>query len=215
MKRIITTLIFSISINLTFAQFDENNVIYSSGEVNFGNYVGIDMNLNYVYKEKYSFKIGYTGNLRKPISLPENYSPGLIGIFYFWLINPYDKFENYQIGLGRTYILNEKGTIGANLSFGLGYTTIREPENWEFIKDANFVENYTWNYRMYNTVSLIINPKIEFPFTRYYGFTISPMLQINKDRTYFGIGIGHMIGLLRKKNLTKTLGYKKFGGIRC
>jgi hypothetical protein len=200
MKRIITVLIFSISINLTNAQqFDKNNAIYSSGEMNLGNYVGIDMNLNYVYKEKYSFKIGYTENFRKPKSLPENYSPGLIGIFYLGYLNPYDQLRNFQIGLGRTYNLNENGTIRANFLLGLGYTTIREPENWEFIQDAYFVENYTWNYTMYNTVSLIINPKIEFPFTRYYGLTISPMLQINKDRTYFGIGIGHMIGLLRKK----------------
>ena len=60
-------------------------------------------------------------------------------------------------------------------------------------------ENYTWIYNKYNTVNLIINPKIEFPFTRYFGLTISPMLQINKDRTYFGIGIGQMIGLLRSR----------------
>ena len=67
------------------------------------------------------------------------------------------------------------------------------------INDTFLTENYTWNYKKYNTLSLIINPKIEFPFTRFYGLTISPMLQINKDRTYFGIGIGHMIGLLRKR----------------
>ena len=67
------------------------------------------------------------------------------------------------------------------------------------IDDAFLTENYTWNYKTHNTLSLIINPKIEFPFTRFYGLTISPMLQINKDRTYVGIGIGQMIGLLRNR----------------
>ncbi len=199
MKQIIAILIFSIGIHLANAQFDENNAIYSTGELNLGNYFGVDFNLNYVYKEKYTFKIGYTGNIRKPKSQPENYTSGLTGLLSFGLANPYDQFENYQLGFGEIYNLNKSGTIRANLSIGLGYTTIREPENWKFINEAFLTENYTWNYKKYNTVSLIINPKIEFPFTRFYGLTISPMLQINKDRIYFGIGIGHMFGLLRKR----------------
>ena len=60
-------------------------------------------------------------------------------------------------------------------------------------------ENYTYEYSKFNTVSLIISPKIEFPFSRIYGLTISPLIQINKDRTYLGVGIGQMMGLLRKR----------------
>ena len=199
MKRIITILIFSISIIQVNAQFDENNAIYSTGELNLGNYIGFDINLNYVYKEKYSFKLGYTGNIRQPKSQPEDYTSGLTGILLFGLANPYDQLENYQIGVGKIYKINQSGTIRLNASIGLGYTVIREPENWERIDNGFLAENYTWNYNKYNTVSLIINPKIEFPFTRFYGLTISPMVQINKDRTYFGIGMGQMIGLLRKR----------------
>ena len=199
MKRIITILIFSISIIQVNAQFDENNAIYSTGELNLGNYIGFDINLNYVYKEKYSFKLGYTGNIRQPKSQPEDYTSGLTGILLFGLANPYDQLENYQIGVGKIYKINQSGTIRLNASIGLGYTVIREPENWERIDNGFLAENYTWNYNKYNTVSLIINPKIEFPFSRFYGLTISPLLQINKDRTYIGIGIGQMIGLLRKR----------------
>jgi len=198
MKRIITIFAFLISINIANAQFAENNAIYSTGELNIGNYIGVDINLNYVYKEKYSFKVGYTVNVRKPKLQPENYTSGLTGIFLLGLANPYDQFENYQIGFGKIYNLNKGGTIRVNFSLGLGYTTIREPENWQMINASFLTENYTWNYKTYNTLSIIINPKIEFPFTRLYGLTISPMLQMNKDRTYFGIGIGKMIGLLRK-----------------
>ena len=199
MKRILTLLIFSISSNIANAQFDENNAIYSTGELNLGNYIGVDINLNYVYKEEYSFKIGYSGNIRKPKSQPEDYTTGLTGILLLGLANPYDQLENYQIGIGKIYKINQSGTIRLNASIGLGNTIVREPENWERINNGFFAENYTWDYNKYNTVSLIINPKIELPFSRFYGLTVSPMLQINKDRTYFGIGIGQMIGLLRKK----------------
>ena len=153
-----------------------------------------------IYKEKYSFKIGYLGNIRKPKSQPENYSSGLTGLLSFGLAKPYDRFKSFQIAFGKINNLNKNRFIRVNLSLGLGYTTIKEPENWEF-NGALVTDNYTWNYNRHKTVSIIINPKIEFPYTRFYGFTISPMLQINKDRTYFGIELGQMIGLLRKKTI--------------
>jgi len=190
-------LFFIINFYFSNAQFSENNAIYTTGELNLGNYIGLDINLNYIYKEKYSFKVGYTGNLRKPKTQPDNYVSGLTGIASFGLANPYDQFESYQVGFGKIYNLNKSNTIRLNLSLGLGYTIIREPENWQIINNAFLTENYTWNYDKNKTVSLIVNPKIEFPFTRYFGLTISPMLQINRDRAYVGIGIGQMLGLLR------------------
>ncbi len=200
MKRILSIGLFLIGFNFGSSQFDEKNAIYSTIEFNLGNYVGFDIHMNYVYLEKYAFKIGYTGNIRKAKSQPEDYTSGLIGILLFGLANPSDQMENYQIGFGRIYKLNESGTIRINLSFGLGYTIITEPENWQPINSAFLTENYTWNYGKYNALGFIFNPKIEFPFSRFYGLTISPMLQISKDRTYVGIGIGQMIGLLRKRN---------------
>jgi len=199
MKLITNILIVLTSINFAYSQLDKKTVIYSSGELNLGNYTGIDINLNYIHKETYSFKIGYTKNVRKPKSQPDDYTSSLTGLLSFGLEKPYDNLQNYHIGFGKIYNMNKKGTIRANISLGLGYTTIKEPENWQLIDDAFLTENYTWTYRKHNTVSIIINPKIEFPFTRFYGLTISPMLEINKDRTYIGIGIGQIIGLLRNK----------------
>ena len=200
MKHLLTLLIFLFVIHKSSAQFDKHSTYYVSGELSLGNYTGIDISLNSVNKEQYSFKLGYSGNFRKPESQPENYSSGLTGLFSFGLANPYDQVQNIYLAIGKIYNLNKKGTIRANLSIGLGYTTIREPENWEMIDDAFLTENYTWNYYNYHTVSVILNPKIEFPFTRIYGLTISPMVQLNKDKTFYGIGIGQMIGLLRKRN---------------
>ena len=200
MKRILILLavIFS-SVNIASAQFAKNNALYSTGELNLGNYYGMDLNLNYVLNEKYSFKLGYTGNLRKPKTLPEDFSTGVTGILVWGLNHPMDNFENYGASVGRIYKLNESGTIRVNLSLGVGYSVITEPENWEKINN-NFVHlqrNYSYDNVEHKAVSLIFNPKIEFPITRLFGFTISPIIQINKERTYFGVGIGTMIGLLK------------------
>jgi hypothetical protein len=169
--------------------------------LNFGNYIGIDFNLNYVYQELYALKIGYSGNVSPASSIPDDYSPGFIGFLVLGLGGPFDYLSNYQITVGKIYKMNEKGTIRANISVGLGYTTINEPTNYQGTGDGIIGSNYTWDRYKYNTVSLIINPKIEFPSTIVFGPTITGMIQINKDRVFYGIGIGFMLGLLRKEEL--------------
>ena len=206
MKQALLILVFGISFNQVNAQFADKHAIYAAEEFDIGNYLGGDLNLNYVFAESYSIKVGYSGHIRKPKSQPEKYTSGLIGNLLLNLADPYDQIENYQLLVGKIYSLNKKNTIRANVSLGLGYTTIREPGNWQPVNEGFLTENYTYEYSKSNTVSLIINPKIEFPFTRFYGLTISPMLQINKDRTYFGVGIGQMIGLLRKRKINHNNG---------
>jgi len=87
----------------------------------------------------------------------------------------FDLYQSFQICFGKMYELNPKETLRANISIGLGSTLVNAERS----------------------VSLIINPKIEFPFTRFFGLTFSPMLQLNKYSSYYGIGIGCVIGALR------------------
>ncbi len=197
-------LFFFVGANIANAQFAENNAIYLSGEIGGGNYFNSDLNLNYVYKENFSFKLGYSQNLRKAVSRPDDYFSGLVkSVFMFGFANPKDQLETYNICFGKIVNLNKSRNIRANFMFGAGYTTITEPENWKKVEgniiDGLITDNYTWDEGKHHGISFIINPKIEFPLTRFWGLTVSPMIQINKDRTYFGIGIGSMLGLLRPK----------------
>jgi hypothetical protein len=141
--------------------------------------------------------VGYSWNFRKPKSQPADFVHGLLGPNLF--NSPIDQFENFGATVGRIYKLNKSGTIRANISLGIGYTIYTEPENWKKLpKDPlSFGENYSYDEIEHKVVSLIVNPKIEIPIKRHFGFTVSPMLQLNKDRTYLGIGFGIMTGLLR------------------
>ncbi|WP_297099734.1 hypothetical protein [uncultured Draconibacterium sp.] len=199
-KSILLLFLFIFVFSSAKAQFSENNAIYYSDGLSIGNYFGVDVNLNYVYREKYSLKIGYIHNWREPKSQPGDYSAGLAKALLFGAADPHDQMRNYQIAVGKIYLLNESRTIRINFSVGLGYTEIKEPANWLKTESAFLAENYTWNYENRNTLSLLINPRIEFPFTTIYGLSLSPMVQINKHRTFFGIGVGQMIGLLRNRN---------------
>ena len=181
-------ILFFISIQFTNAQAAKNNKLYASSELSIGNYLGVDVNLNMITKKNYIFKVGFNGNFRGSRSTPSDYDSG-----------PRDYFNSFQIGFGKLYNigkienLDENGIVRANISFGLGITTLKERVNWRLNNNSYYISDG----KRYSTISLIINPKIEFPFKKFLGLTISPMIQINKYRTYFGIGIGQMIGLVR------------------
>lgn len=188
--------LFLISIQFTNAQVAKNNKLYASSELSIGNYLGVDVNLNMVTKKNYLFKVGFTGNIRGSRSTPSDYvdimDPILLG-------GPRDYFNSFQIGFGKLYNigkienLDENGIVRSNISFGLGITSLKERVNWRLNNNSYYISDE----KKISTISLIINPKIEFPFKKFFGLTISPMIQINKYRTYFGIGIGQMIGLVR------------------
>ncbi len=174
-----------------------------------GNYIGGDGHINYLYKEKYAFKIGGSAFIRGAASKPNDFSSGFLGIFTFGTSGPTDIMVNIQACVGRVYKLNSRGTVRANLLVGIGYTLISEPTNYQVVNEPGIGPNYTWDYGDYTTLSLIINPKIEFPFTQIWGLSFSPLLQINKDRFFVGVGIGQILGVLRKRNIRQTNKFKR------
>ncbi|MRR22870.1 hypothetical protein EG830_07805 [bacterium] len=178
------------------AQFGEKNAIYGSNEFNLGGYLGVDLSINYVYDARYSLSLGYSINTRIAKSIPSDYSPGLVGILTLGMNTPHDDFQSFHLAGGIIARLNESGTVRANLSLGVGFVTTTQPYNW--VKTDGFMsENYTWDYQKRHYVSFVINPKFEFPFTRHWGLTISPMVQFYEGGTFFVVGVGHIFGLLR------------------
>lgn len=196
MKRPVFILLFICAVNQVDGQFDEKNAIYGANEINLGGYAGVDVSLNYIYNGKYSFRFGFSDNTRLSRSKPSDYSPGIIGILTLGASTPRDYFRSFQLGCGRIVMLSETGKVRANLSVGIGFVKTRIPYNWQKI-DGYLTDNYTWDYKTGHSISLIINPKFEFPFTRYWGLSISPMVQFYDGGTFFVVGVGHIFGLLR------------------
>jgi hypothetical protein len=102
MKRkslIVLIAIFSIQFINAQNNEKEGNTYYLSSEINLGNYYGLDFNFNYIFKNKYSLKLGFSGNIREPKTQPIDYSAGLNGLFSLGTENPYDYFLNYKVDL--------------------------------------------------------------------------------------------------------------------
>lgn len=200
-KKNILLLFFISSLSVT-AQTKKGTGYYITNEISAGNYFGVDLGFNYIYKDSYSARISFSGNIRRPVSQPEDYSRGIESFFGLGTANPYDHFLTYKLDVGKIYYLNTLKTLRANISVGVGYTILKEPNMWQPVGTfLSLNNNYTYSYRSYNTMSLIINPKLEILATSFFGATVSPMVQINKDRIYVGVGVGYMLGVFKNEEV--------------
>ena len=83
-------------------------------------------------------------------------------------------------------------------------TKLQMPVNWTKFEDNGGMQigrNYDFDYEKSRMIGLIFSPKVEFAFTRYFGLSASPQLVWNKEFTYYGIGVGYMLGFIRTKNI--------------
>lgn len=200
---IITSVFTFFSISTSTAQEVEKHLAYYSNEINIGNFIGYSGDINYIYNEKYSAKIGFIGNIRRSTNEPSDYRNGAVGFLTFGLFGPFETMGAVNLQVGKIYYLNSKRNTRLNASIGIGYTSVKVAENWEENTSDDFAANYTYDLVKSDVASLIINPKFEFPLGRIFGFTISPTAVINNKSSYYGVGLGYMIGVIRSKPVRK------------
>jgi hypothetical protein len=194
MMKLLTLFILIIVSNFTLAQRGEKGNFYTDIGLQLGNYIGFDFSGNYIIKDNYTINAGIFYVLRKNDDRPEDYSGEFLN---FGFNAPYDQLISYRIGAGRLYKLNAKGTIRLHLAVGIGLTIIKEPSNYVFLPDADsWSQNYSWNYESKNVIGLTLNPKLEFPFTKYFGLSLSPLIHLTTSRTYYGVSVSYMVGML-------------------
>jgi hypothetical protein len=178
------------------AQQAPNHLIYSSIGIGLGTHFGVGLNLNYAIEESFSLQLGWSGYVRASKSTPDDYSPGVFTLFF----PESDWIENYSISMGKMFIFRPQGKTRMNLLGGLAFSTIEVPVNWKKTSSGLGTllgGSYTCDYHKYNKVSVIINPKFEFPVWRIVGFHISPLFVINMDMPIVAMEIGYMVGKLR------------------
>lgn len=200
MKKLVAAACLILFSTTAKAQFFDSHAVYASSRISLGNYVGASVNLNYVYQEKHSLKAGLSGLIRSAASMPNDYSGGLLNVIVLGLLSPFDDLESYELLYGRIVQMNEARTIRFNIRGGLVYSTYRTPTNWVKNNDSFYLlPNYSFDIERNRLIGLKLNPEVEFPISRYFGFSISPFALVNKETVAAGLELGIMFGVLRGK----------------
>lgn len=198
MKKAIPLLLLFYIVKIN-GQFKEKTLVYGTFEIQVGNYFGFNTNIDYVYNNIYSFKLGYTGLSKIDNNVPIDFERGN----YYWG-KPLDRLGNYYFLFGKVYQINNKNTkkiIRVDMAVGLGYLIIREPINFKYSESGLFSNsNYTWDYNKKEEISFVFNPKVEFLLTSSFGVNFSPLLQISKSKIYYGAGVGILFRVVKNKS---------------
>jgi len=173
----------------SISQERKKSKYYVSSEVGAGNYMTYGVDLNYILSDKYTFRLGYTGHIRNSKSTPHDLTTSIS--------TPHDIMNTLQFMVGHAiYLSPHTKNSRINLAAGIGYTSIDKPIHWELV-DTHTKNTYIYDTQVEQEASLIIQPKIEFLIERYFGFTVSPTIQISENETYIGIGFGSMLGNIK------------------
>lgn len=209
MKNLIVLTFCFFIISSAFAQWSnkfstrwsKKHFLYASGDVMVGNYKGGDLGINYIFDNKYSIKFGFSASDKQTTFLPSNY---LKSSGYETPPNstlPKENLENFHLMVGRVITLNSKKDFRIIIQGGPGLSISRVPINWHWRENKLFRTNYDYDIQQKKKLNLIINPKIEFPFASIIGLSFGPMFMIDKEKSFFGAGIGIMYGIIGANSL--------------
>lgn len=168
--------------------------------INKGNYVlGFNTDLNYIYKNKYSAQVGYSGFFKQADSEPSDYSIGLVEFFSFGLTRAYDQIHNWNFLVGRVFPLNDSETLRLHFRGGAAYSRRLVPINWS--KDITFglAQNYVYDYSKNIRTAFLINVELEWAYLPFTGHSIDGVIMVHEDQVFFGLGISGSLGLLRPR----------------
>jgi hypothetical protein len=195
---------------LVEAQSQNRHAVYGFGQLATGNYYGFDLSANYVLDERHVFQFTFGLYQRRAQSIPIDYNGAGFSIMpNWWPAGPFDIMRNLQLTYGRMYQLEESGKLRAILTGGLALSHVTEPGNWRDYEGPSggfggqlwMQPNWDYDYLSNNRLSVVFNPRIEFAFARFNGFTLSHSIVVNTQRTLIHVGVGHVIGLVRRKKI--------------
>jgi len=77
------------------------------------------------------------------------------------------------------YLIRESGIV---LKAGVTYSVSKTPDNWVKLKEGGglmSMENYSYNYKKYRKIGILINPTLDIPLFKFLGFLVGPYSFLN------------------------------------
>ena len=188
MKKITTLLFFlSLAINAQEKKQDFFKFRYVGFALEEGNNVGTSIDLNYIYKNKISLSFGCVEGFYTPENPPTDYNTQEAYLYG-------DHSTHVYFAVGKIIKIKRFKKTRLNLSTGLAYT--KHYVNDNFVKSNQYSNEYSFDVKTQNDLSLVLNPKLEIPLLSWVGFQLSPKVVLNKKKSFYGLGFGLMLGKL-------------------
>lgn len=210
------TFLFLLSLNFFHlqAQISNDTIRYKKPPkwslkigLNYGSFNGLNAQISYFIKEKYSISFNTWHISRESDNTPFTYySNSFLSdekIHSVW-----EHLKSY--GLSGGYLIQIPNTRSrVHLMTGLYYNIFEYPDDFKK-KDnsglfSNLFDNSNYTYKMYQKkyISLVISPAFEFPIFNHFGMSLQPTVIIGSKQTNFLFNISINFGNATSKPLKK------------
>lgn len=182
-------------------QIKQDYLIYSSLKGNLGNYYGGGITLDLIHKNKYSFGVGFYEHVKKTGNLPSDYKKGVLSLLTLGEGVARDNIQSLSLTLGRVFLSKSNSGIRYNLKAGVTYSVSKTPSNWIKLNEGGglfSMENYSYNYKKYREIGILINPTIDIPLFKFLGFSVGPYSFLNLKTISCGIELTTLIGCVKR-----------------
>lgn len=180
-----------------YSQSDSTNRFYFGIYGGLGSTKNIHLDVNHISSNDYTINLFYLLQFENSEFAPHDYRPeGIITLGYV----PLTTIHSFGFSYGKMVNLNIKA-IKFTLQGGLLFGWMKTPYNFKPRSVGawlDFGSNYTYEKKEEIVFGLIINPKINFIFTRVVGMSLGVCANINFVKPTIAGELGINIGKLKK-----------------
>jgi hypothetical protein len=193
----------------TFAQNDsiiKRNVDLSCSYINLG--VGsadgflFGFGGNLIFSNNWGVSLSYCGNIMKAEEQPPDYSAGLSQLFE-WHDLGIDRFNAVSARLVKEFPI-AINVIRFGVEGGVSYISYKRAHFIPIPHPAWLGSNYDVTYSINPGIGLSLRAKVEFPVTKYAGFELALISNMNGYYSFMGTEIHLTFGKVRDSNLPDT-----------
>ncbi len=188
MKRTFSILLICtlVCYNLTVLAQRSEPYIYGEMGGGFGTHGTGKLVMNMIFEGNNIVSVGYYTSSRRWSGTPPDYEVGFLSSYPRQIINM------IGISYGKVFFT---GTHGARwvIKGGLAMGEVKTPTDFEPFRSL-LGPNYTYNYTIDITPGLIINPAIELPVGRGFGFSFGAYANINVISPVVGLDASLIFG---------------------
>lgn len=188
-------LFFFLSLQVK-GQFSENHNIYTQSGFSLGTHLGIHGSIDYIYKNTYSLSVGARLYGQKSKQRPSDFKGGFASAISLGLADGNDLYTDVYVLVGRVLPINIPERR-LNLRAGLSFTDVTKAINFQPIEKSILGGNYSFDNHRFSTVSLVLNPTLEYTFSQVLGISVYGLCIVNKETVNVAVGCGMIYGFLR------------------
>jgi len=142
--------------------------------------------LNAVFSKNNIITLSFYSATREAQNLPSGFTQNV----------PQQTLNLWGLSYGKVLFLRNAPCLRFILKGGISLGTATSPAN---ITEYHllFVSDYTYSYVQNFVIGLVLDPAIEFPTGRWFGFSLGPYININDVSSVYGVKVSAMIGKIR------------------